>query len=140
MYELRSKRQGKKMEKGGRERRNTRRNNKRKNKKKSNKSKKAGKRKNVKNSQNYLAPPSDSYGASFDYEEDYNDQARDDYSGPVQPAVQAARDFSVPSNSYGGPTAASGDYGAPPASANREYSAPSGDYSSPSNGNYGAPT
>ena len=56
------------------------------------KSKKGGNRKKVKSSQSYLAPPSDSYGASFDYEEDYIDQAaRDDYSGPVQPAVQAAR-------------------------------------------------
>ena len=120
------------------ERRNNRRNNKKKNKKKS---KKGGNRKKVKSSQNYLAPPSDSFGASFDYEEDYIDQAaRDDYSGPVQPAVQAARDFSVPSNSYRGPTPASGDYGAPPSSANRDYSAPSGDYGSPSNDNYGAPT
>ena len=127
------------------ERKSSRRNNRRKNKKKKFKqSKKGGNKKKVQSSQKYFAPTSESY---VDYEEDFmlDHGPRDDYSGPIQPKIQAARDFSVPSNRYGGPSPTSDDYGAPPSSTNnRDYPTPPspslGDYSSPSNENDGAPS
>ena len=90
--------------------------------------------------QKYLAPSNEI--PNYDYEE-----TPIDYTGPVQPAVQAARDFSTPSNSYGspasdeygGPSQASDNYGSP--DLERDYSAPGDSYGSPSGANdeYGAP-
>ena len=109
-------------------------NNRRKNRRKKARKSRRGKSRALQGSQNYLSPTTTGY-------EDYTDEARsagEEYSGPVQPAVQAAREFSVPSSSqlatqYTQPPAAGPPqaYDAPadPASS---YNAPAGSYDAPS--------
>ena len=122
-------------------------NNRRKNRRKKARKSRRGKSRALQGSQNYLSPTTTGY-------EDYTEEARsagEEYSGPVQPAVQAAREFSVPSSSqlaaqytqppaagppqaYDAPADQASSYDAPASS----YDAPAGSYDAPV-GSYDAP-